>query len=428
MAALDDLRQLLNLSRLDWDKEGKTFRPKKILLTTIRRAWYVVGVQRFHTQPQPGAGSAGPWVDYVQMSAAVGGTYGEYGYGARRRGGNGGGGGGDGGGGGGDGGDGGGGGGDGGDGGDGGGGSSEEDGPRGGGGFAGFEEDSYFEQHSKMIEASNKDGEACLLNQLSYDLLTGWQVDQMGRSFGLSEVRHLMRKFWPAWLQTCGTKGHFHIIHHFVRQLLSVFVRSERRSVAAFMGSPVSWLGTFGKDDDADAVQEAIVLMLKKYLPKAASGRNADSLHRQLRRVASSLHVPLHVIPQLQHLWGVGGARHVEARRYKGAQRRRVRELVRVFRRVHLVPDSGRVATPGELGELGCMLRSRQLEVRTTESCFDLLCFHYPSIDGGPPVLTQRAVLAQGLEDARWSDATGAFADLRDSRSANPALERKSAS
>ena len=55
VAALDDLRQLINLPRLDWEKEGKTFRAKKVMLTSLRRAWYTVGVRRFHTQPGAGA-------------------------------------------------------------------------------------------------------------------------------------------------------------------------------------------------------------------------------------------------------------------------------------------------------------------------------------------------------------------------------------
>ena len=87
VAALDDLRQLINLPRLDWEKEGKTFRAKKVVLTSLRRAWYAVGVRRFHTQPdagaQPGVHSraytAGPWVECVRVSGAAGGTYGEYG-------------------------------------------------------------------------------------------------------------------------------------------------------------------------------------------------------------------------------------------------------------------------------------------------------------------------------------------------------------
>ena len=88
--------------------------------------------------------------------------------------------------------------------------------------FPGYDEDDYFAVYAQMIEASNVDGEMAVLNQLHYDLLTAVRVDQWARSYGLTEVRHLMRKFWPAWLQTGGSKGHFHVIHHFVRQLFGL--------------------------------------------------------------------------------------------------------------------------------------------------------------------------------------------------------------
>ena len=100
--------------------------------------------------------------------------------------------------------------------------------------FPGYDSDSYFEVYDEMTKSTNEDGEMLVLNQLHYDLLKGKRVDVVARSFGLTELRHLMRKFWPGWLQGCSQRGHFHVIHHEVRQVLSVFTRSQQRSMAAF--------------------------------------------------------------------------------------------------------------------------------------------------------------------------------------------------
>ena len=50
-----------------------------------------------------------------------------------------------------------------------------------------------------------------------------------------------------------------------------------------------------------------------------------------------------------------------------------------------LVPDPGRVAQPGVLGELAKRHRSRKLEVRTTATTLEQACFFYtPTAWVGP--------------------------------------------
>ena len=355
IASLNEVRLLLNMPLLQWDKEGKQFRQKKTCMNVLRQARYCVALERFHTQPAVGTSSA-PWVDSVSVQGGFG-LYGQYAGGDTCY-----------------------------------------------TGFPGFDEDHYMKRYGDMIEDSNRDGEMLLLNQLQYDLMTSFRVDQLARSHGLSELKQLQRKFWPAWLAQAGAKGHFHVIHHQVRQLLAPFARSGRQSMAAFMNAVLSLSGEFGHDVDNDEVQELLVLVVKKFLSDVRPSSSPEAVHRAVRRVAAALHLPMHVIPQLERLWGVLRGRQYSARRRNGSTRDRVQRVARRLRRTELVPDPGRVAIAGELGELGRMERSVKLEVRTTGEALGLAVFHYPHLTGSPPVLTRSATLVASLEKPIWVD------------------------
>ena len=370
-ASLNELRLLLNLPALHWDKEGKQFRQKKMVLNVLRQARYSVAVERMHTQPSS-TGSSAPWVDAVHLQDEAG-LYGAYtggrpaaeegaGTEARRA------------------------------------------------GFPGFDEDHYIKRFGEMLEDGNRDGELCLLQQLTYDLATAFRVDQVARSYGLAEVKQLQRKYWAPWLAQSGQKGHFHVIHHHVRQLLAPFARSARRSMVAFMNSVLSLSGEFGHDVDNDEFQELLVLVVKKFLADVRPTSSAEAVHRAVRRVAASLHMPMSVIPQLEKLWGIVRGRQREARRRNGSTTERVRRVTRLLRRTELVPDPQRVASAGELGELGRMLRGVKLEVRTTELSPEEPAFHYPHLEGSPPVLTRAATLKESLVKPIWDSHVGAGA------------------
>ena len=92
-------------------------------------------------------------------------------------------------------------------------------------------------------------------------------------------------------------------------------------------------------------------------------------------------------------------------RRHKGSKRDRVGYLSSKLMRTELVADPGRVSVPGELGELGRMQRSQQVEMRPLPSAFYLPAFHYPHLDGTPPVLTNRSLLASAMEAAKFEPA-----------------------
>ena len=363
IASLNEIRLLLNLPVLQWEKEGKQFRQKKMCMNVLRQARYSVAAERFHTQPANG-GSSAPWIDAVRLREGAG-QYGDY-LGAR---------------------------------------SAVEGGDTDGHRkrhFPGFDEDHYFERFGSMLEDANRDGEMQLLQQLTYDLMTSFRVDQVARSHGLSEVKQLQRKFWPAWLAQAGQKGHFHVIHHHVRQLLAPFARSEKRSMVAFMNSVLSMSGEFGHDVDNDEFQELLVLVIKKFLQDVRPTASPEAVHRAVRRAAASLHFPMSVLPQLEKLWGATSGRQYSARRTNGSTVDRVRRVAKRLRRTELVPDPGRVALAGELGELGRMERSAKLEVRTTPEALELAVFHYPHRDGSPPVLTRASTLKESLEKPVW--------------------------
>lgn len=127
-----------------------------------------------------------------------------------------------------------------------------------------------------------------------------------------------------------------------------------------------------------------------------------------MRRVAASLHMPMSVIPQLEKLWGVVRGRQRAARRRNGSTTERVRRMTRVLRRTERVPNPQRVASASELGELGRMLRSAKLEVRTTELSLEEAAFHYPHLEGTPPVLTRAATLKESLVKPIWDSHVGA--------------------
>ena len=129
------------------------------------------------------------------------------------------------------------------------------------GSFPGYDEESYRDQFLKMIESTNRDGMLHVLNHLTLDLILPWKLDQRAKAHGLTEVQQLLRKVWIPWLQQ-GERGHFHVIRHMFRQLLSPFTRSERRSMVAFMNSAPSLSGTFGKSIEMDAIQELYVLFI----------------------------------------------------------------------------------------------------------------------------------------------------------------------
>ena len=374
VASLNEMRQLLNMPTLQWEKEGTQFRQKKMCMIVLRQARYSVAVERLHTQPVS-TGTSAPWVDAVHLQDGAG-LYGAYT----------------------------------------GGGPAVEEGAGQDAarreGFPGFDEDHYMQRFGEMLEDGNRDGELCLLQQLTYDLMTSFRVDQLARSYGLSEVKQLQRKYWPAWLAQAGQKGHFHVIHHHVRQLLAPFARSERRSMVAFMNSVLSLSGEFGHDVDNDEVQELLVLVVKKFLADVRPTSSSEAVHRAVRRVAASLHMPMSVIPQLIALWGVAQGRQGEARRRNGSTTERVRRVARMLRRTELVPDPGRVAGAGELGELGRMLRGAKLEVRTTALSLEVHVFHYPHLAGTPPVLTRAPTLKESLDKPIWDNRRhGAGAD-----------------
>ena len=376
VASLNELRLLLNMPTLQWDKEGKQFRQKKMVMNVLRQARYSVAVERFHTQPAT-TGSSAPWVDAVRLQGGAG-PYGAYAGGrpaveegadteARRA------------------------------------------------AFPGFDEDHYIKHFGEMLEDGNRDGELLILQQLTYDLMTSFRVDQVARSYGLSEVKQLQRKYWPAWLAQAGQKGHFHVIHHHVRQLLAPFARSARRSMVAFMNSVLSLSGEFGHDVDNDEFQELLVLVVKKFLADVRPTSSSEAVHRAVRRVAASLHMPMSVIPQLEKLWGVVRGSRREARRRNGSTTERVRRVTRMLRRTELVPDPHRVASAGELGELGRMLRGAKLEVRTNALSLEEPAFHYdPHLDGTPPVLTRAATLKESLDKPIWDSRCGAAAGAGD--------------
>ena len=82
----------------------------------------------------------------------------------------------------------------------------------------GYVDNSYDAAYDAMVDDTNEDPELRVLNHLLFDLLTPWSVEEKARAYGLTEVQHLMKKFWLPWLQQ-GGKGHFYVIRHMVRQL-----------------------------------------------------------------------------------------------------------------------------------------------------------------------------------------------------------------
>ena len=239
-----------------------------------------------------------------------------------------------------------------------------------------------------MVEESNVDGELKVLNHLLLDLLLPFHLDDQARAYGQTEVQHLLRKYWLPWLQEGGERGHFHVGRHLIRQIFAPFTRSARRSNMAFNGSAPSLKGIFGKCIELDAIQELYVLLVKHYMMAPGS----QGLHTILRRIASSLHLPMTVIPELDRLWGNQRSTS-SVRRWRAAEAPLVRRLGKEMVRCYLVPDELRFAIDGVEGSLGRMLRARRIAVRPRADALDVACFHYPHLQGGPPVVDKAAFL-----------------------------------
>jgi hypothetical protein len=354
-----------------WDKEGSCARAKKRLFRIWTGMMYYVNTRRFHTQ--------GAWIDSVKEAAPTGA---------------------------GDAGDAGGGGGD---------GPVDDDGAS-VAAFAGYDEDSYDREFDGMIEATNRDPELAALNHLLYDLLTPFALEEKATEYGLVEVQHLLRKFWLPWLQL-GGKGHFHVIRHFVRQIMAHFPRSERRAAAAFRASAPNLGGGFGKSIQADAIQELYVLLVKFYLKAPGSA----GLHRILQRLAANLHLPMTIIPELDRLW----AKHYTTptrRRSRGGDAAVVRRLGQLAECCYGMPDPGRAVQSAHEGELGRLLRATKYTVKPQDGGIDTKCFIYPHLAGGPPVLADAAVAravfaappAPGADDAEVESDAEHGGDLSD--------------
>ena len=209
------------LPTLAWDKEGSKWRAKKKLFRIHTGIMYYVHTRRFHTQ-----GDHLQQVDLTDGSRLGDGL-----------------------------------------GGDGAGGGAD-------GGFVGYDDDSYNAAWDAMVEETNEDPELAVLNHLLFDLLTPFALDEKAKSHGLTQVQHEMRKFWLPWLQQ-GGKGHFHVISHMVRQILSHYSRSERRAVMAFMKSAPNLGGGFGKNVEMDAIHAGALCATGEVLPEGAGQRLA---------------------------------------------------------------------------------------------------------------------------------------------------------
>ena len=138
VAALEQIRIFLRFPAIMWAGEGKQYRPKKQLLRITSAAHHVVHTKRLHTQ--------GSWLAGVKVRES----------GGEREGG-------------------------------GGAGASAADGSE-GHSFGGFDEASYVEQHTKMVESTNKDGEMAVLNHFVLDLLVAHKLDKRARSYGLTRL------------------------------------------------------------------------------------------------------------------------------------------------------------------------------------------------------------------------------------------------
>ena len=256
--------------------------------------------------------------------------------------------------------------------------------------FSGYDEDSYDKQWESMVWESNVDPELRVLNHLVYDLLTPFALDVKACAYGLTEVQHMMRKFWLPWLQQGGAsgKGHFHVMRHMVRQIFSHFTRSEKRAVAAFVAAAPNFGGGFGKSTQTDAIQELYVLLVKVYLKSPGTAE----LHKILERIAANLHLPMTIIPELDRLWG----QHVASkttRRSQGGDARLIRVLGCLAECCYLVPDDGRGVQTGHEGEFGRLLRATKYTVAPLGRGLDAKLFIYPHLNGGPPVLADVADL-----------------------------------